>query len=273
MARYFIRLSYDGSNYHGWQIQDNARSVQGEINKALSTIIGEETTCTGCGRTDAGVHATEFYAHFDLPACLPDGQVNQQAGANRISAPASDFIYKLNGCLPRDIAISNLYDVPEQANSRFDAVFRSYSYHIITRKDVFAGAFAHFHYKKLNMEVMNRCSKVLLEHTDFSCFSRSNTQTKTNNCDIIGVEWLESEGKLEFRISANRFLRGMVRAIVGTLLEVGEGKTSESDFAKILESKNRTKAGSSVPAQGLFLSKVVYPNGYFGFGSGERGDG
>ena len=248
MARYFIRLSYDGTNYHGWQIQDNAATVQEELNSALSTIIEKDISCTGCGRTDAGVHASEFYAHFD---------------ASIISDPYPSLIYKLNGRLPGDIAVHQLYHVDDEANSRFDAISRSYSYRINTQKDAFAGPYVYFHYQKVNLDVMNRCGKILQQHTDFSCFSRSNTQTKTNNCDIIDVEWLEREGKLEFRISANRFLRGMVRAIVGTLLEVGAGKISEDDFIKILEGKDRTKAGYSVPARGLFLNKVTYPDGYF----------
>ncbi|MBL4755298.1 MAG: tRNA pseudouridine(38-40) synthase TruA [Flavobacteriales bacterium] len=249
MARYFIRLSYDGTNYHGWQIQQNAVTVQEELNNALSTIIEKDISCTGCGRTDAGVHASDFYAHFD---------------AAIISEPFPKLIYKLNGRLPDDIAIHELYRVHNEANARFDAVSRSYSYRIITMKNVFAGPYAYFHYHKVNMDAMNRCGQLLLKHTDFSCFSRSNTQTRTNNCDILDVEWLESEGKLEFRISANRFLRGMVRAIVGTLLEVGAGKISEDDFIKILDGQDRTKAGYSVPARGLFLNKVTYPEGYWG---------
>jgi len=249
MARYFIRLSYDGTNYHGWQIQDNAQTVQGQVNKALGIIFEQDIACTGCGRTDTGVHASGFYAHFDVAAFSDSGD---------------DIVYKLNGCLPVDIAIDQIYLVDDEANSRFDAVSRSYTYHIITKKNVFAGAHAYFHYKPVDVNSMNRCAGVLLKHTDFSCFSRSNTQTKTNNCDIIEAKWTQDKQRLDFDITANRFLRGMVRAIVGTMLEVGAGKLSEADFTNILESKDRTKAGFSVPAQGLFLSKVLYPDGYFG---------
>jgi len=246
MGRYFIKLSYKGTNYHGWQIQDNANTVQAEVNKALTTILGKEISCTGCGRTDTGVHASAFYAHFD------HGDSN------------SDIIYKLNGCLPEDIAIHNIYRMADEANSRFDAISRSYEYKIITKKDVCSGQFVYFHYKELNLELMKDCASLLLDHRDFSCFSKANTQTKTNDCDITEAEWIEGDQKLEFRITANRFLRGMVRAIVGTLLEIGEAKISKDDFVRILEGKDRSSAGYSVPAQGLFLTKVDYPEGYLG---------
>lgn len=248
MPRYFIKLSYEGTNYHGWQIQDNVKTVQEEVNKALSTILGTEITCTGCGRTDTGVHATDFYAHFDT---------------DNVTTPYSDFTYKVNGCLPPDIALHEIYDVGKEANSRFDATSRSYVYKIITKKDVFA-KHAYFHYKKMDLQLMNSCTQLLLAHTDFSCFSKSHTQTHTNDCDITEAQWIAEDVKLEFRISANRFLRGMVRAIVGTLLEVGEGKISKEDFKKILADKDRSNAGFSVPANGLFLTRVDYPDGYFG---------
>lgn len=246
MARYFIKLSYDGSNYHGWQIQANADTVQTEINKALSTVIGQTTACTGCGRTDAGVHAAEFYAHFDAKS----------------AAISPDILYKLNGCLPGDIAVHKLHVVNDDANSRFDAISRSYKYQIITGKDVFSQPYAYYHYKHVDLPAMNSCANLLLQHKDFSCFSRSNTQTKTNICQITEAGWTSRNQKLEFRITANRFLRGMVRAIVGTMLNIGEGKMSELDFLSTLDSKDRTRAGYSVPAHGLFLDKVSYPDGY-----------
>ncbi|HIA06021.1 MAG TPA: tRNA pseudouridine(38-40) synthase TruA [Flavobacteriales bacterium] len=246
MARYFIKLSYDGSNYHGWQIQANANTVQAEINKALSSVIGQRITCTGCGRTDTGVHAAEFYAHFDT----------------KYVPHSSDLIYKINGCLPGDIAVHKLYPVGDQANSRFDAISRSYKYRIIMRKNVFSQSYSYYHYKQVDLSAMNSCSSLLLEHTDFSCFSKSKTQTKTNSCYITEAKWTANDQELEFRITANRFLRGMVRAIVGTMLDVGEGKISQEDFVKTLESMDRTQAGYSVPARGLFLDKVSYPDGY-----------
>ena len=246
MARYFIKLSYDGSNYHGWQIQVNANSIQTELNTALSTIVGQTTACTGCGRTDAGVHAAEFYAHFDAKS----------------AAISPDFIYKINGCLPSDIAVHKLYAVNDDANSRFDAISRSYKYQIITRKDVFSQPYAYYYYRRLDLSAMNICAEALLEHKDFSCFSKSKTQTKTNICCITEARWTTNDQKLEFRITANRFLRGMVRAIVGTMLNIGEGKMSKQDFLSTLDSKDRTKAGYSVPAHGLFLDKVSYPDGY-----------
>ncbi|MBL4658623.1 MAG: tRNA pseudouridine(38-40) synthase TruA [Flavobacteriales bacterium] len=262
MARYFIRLSYEGTNYHGWQVQDNVATVQAEINKALPTITGTDISCTGCGRTDTGVHASDFYAHFDLPTLRLRSVEPSQAGADKLDLSHLDFIYKVNGCLPGDIAVHELYEVAEDANTRFDATSRSYIYKIITRKDVFV-KHAYFHYKEMNLEDMNSCTKLLLNHTDFSCFSKAHTQTHTNDCDITVAAWVSEGTKLEFRITANRFLRGMVRAIVGTLLEVGEGKISLDDFKTILADKDRSNAGYSVPAQGLFLTRVEYPKGYF----------
>lgn len=248
MVRYFIQLSYDGTHYHGWQIQDNVVTVQEEVNQALSKILGTKITCTGCGRTDSGVHASDFYAHFDT---------------DQIISPHPDFLYKVNGCLPIDIAVHELYSVGADANCRFDASSRSYIYHIITEKDVFHRQYSYFHYNVLNLELMNEAAQLLLIHTDFSCFSKAHTQTHTNDCDITEATWVAEGNKIEFRITANRFLRGMVRAIVGTLLEVGEGKISQDDFTKILKDRDRSKAGFSVPAQGLFLSNVNYPTGYF----------
>lgn len=246
--RYFIELSYKGTNYHGWQYQPNAISVQEILNKALSTILRSNIEVLGAGRTDSGVHAEQMFAHFDYNYCFDSNQI----------------IYKLNAVLPNDIVVYAIYKTMDEAHARFDAVSRSYEYRIFRGRNPFLVDTAwQLINKKLNVVKMNEAAKFLLTYTDFQCFSRSNTDVKTYLCQVTQAQWIEKDQHLIFYISADRFLRNMVRAVVGTLLEVGEGKISIDDFKKIIESKNRSNAGPSVPAQGLFLTKVEYPKTIF----------
>lgn len=279
MARYFIQLSYHGKNYHGWQIQANAHSVQAELNKALHTLTREKAETTGCGRTDTGVHAKVFYAHFDTEKSIADKESTgtrayRSMGEKTVtlttsrhsSAPApsyNDFVHQLNCILPADIAIQRLIKVEDDAHARFDAVSRSYEYHLYSYKDPFLSEAACFIPYEVNVEAMNDLCGVLteskLQPVDYSCFSKNRTQTKTNNCMISEASWKEKHGIITFRITADRFLRNMVRAIVGTMLMAGKGKLSEQGFRKIIDAKKRSDAGFSVPAHGLFLTDVKYP--------------
>jgi len=246
--RYFIQLSYKGCNYHGWQIQNNANTIQAELNKALSNILEEEILCTGCGRTDTGVHAKGYFAHFD---CKNDLISDQK------------LIYKINGFLPQDIVAHKLLKVKNDANSRFDAVSRTYHYQIFQHKDAFSYDYALYYYGQLNIKKMNDAAKLLLDYSDFTSFSKAKTQTKTNNCNIIKSFWEEKDSTLNFYITANRFLRGMVRSLVGTMIDLGRGKISIDEFREIILSKNRENAGFSAPAKGLFLIDITYPESIF----------
>jgi len=241
-VRYFLELSFLGTNYHGWQRQQNAHAVQHEIENALKILFSKETETTGCGRTDTGVHARKFFAHFDSDIVLEE-----------------NFIYQLNSLLPRDISIINIHSVKEDAHARFDATSRTYEYIIVKRKDALLyGLSFQFEYP-IDIDRINRFAKTFLGQHDFASFSKSRTQVKTTICNVTEAVWKEEEHKLIFTITADRFLRNMVRAIVGTLLEAGEGKLSEDDFKAIFESKNRSEAGMSVPACGLYLCDVKYP--------------
>lgn len=243
MPRYFLQLSFHGGKFHGWQVQDNAHSVQAEVNNALKTLLGKTIETTGCGRTDTGVHALQFFLHFDA-----DVVENE-----------TDFVYHLNCLLPFEIAIQRIISVGENCHARFDATSRTYRYFIHRRKDPFLNDVSHYFPFQVDMEKMNEAAAILKEHHDFSCFSKSRTQVKTNICKISAAGWTMKEDQLVFEITADRFLRNMVRAIVGTLLEVGEGHTSISEFSEIIENKQRSGAGVSVPGQGLFLTRVTYP--------------
>jgi tRNA pseudouridine38-40 synthase len=246
--RYFIKLAYNGTNYHGWQCQPNAASVQETLNKAVSIVLNTEINLMGAGRTDTGVHAKEMFAHFDFE--LP---LNSQ-----------NLIHKLNSYLPKDIVIYDIIPVHNEAHARFDATKRTYEYHINTFKDAFLQDQSWYYHQKLDFNLMNEASKLLFNHTDFQCFSKVNTDVNTFDCTIFEAYWTrQSEGKEEndklvFTISANRFLRNMVRAIVGTLVYVGLHKITLEDFNNIIASKNRSQAGFSVPAHGLFLTKIEY---------------
>ncbi len=243
--RYFIELAYDGTNYHGWQIQQNAISVQEALNKALTTILRESIETTGCGRTDTGVHARQLYVHFD-----------SENSKSEILNPKTEI--SLNAILPSDIAVKRIIPVHADAHARFDAVLRSYEYHVHFEKDPFKINLSWELRDKPDMARMNVAARIITEYTDFSCFSKSNTQVFTNNCKISKAEWVYADGCLVFHISADRFLRNMVRAIVGTLMLVGKKEIEPEDVRRIIESKNRSNAGTSVPACGLYLTEVKY---------------
>lgn len=244
--RYFIEISYDGTSFHGWQIQPNALTVQECLDKALSVYFRQEVVSLGCGRTDAGVHATQFYAHFDLVAI---GDKAIEKGVTGI-----------NSLLPYAIAVKRIFAVANDAHARFDATARAYQYYIHFKKDPFKLDRSWLFKGELNVAEMNKAAHLLLNFTDFSCFSKSNTQTFTNNCKITHAYMeVEKDGSLIFNISADRFLRNMVRAIVGTLVLVGKGEITAEQVVEIIESRNRSNAGQSVPACGLYLVKVAYP--------------
>ena len=248
--RYFIEIAYRGTAYHGWQIQNNATSVQEILNKALATILRQNIETVGCGRTDTGVHATQLFAHFDLT--LPTGD-------SPLAADNSQLVIRLNSILPYDIAVKRLFEVQPTAHARFDAVMRSYEYHVHFKKDPFRQDLSWMLRDRPDMSLMNLGAEILMEYRDFSCFSKSNTQTFTNNCLITSAVWKLTGDSMVFYISADRFLRNMVRAIVGTLILVGKGERQPEDIRQIIESKNRSNAGMSVPACGLFLTEVRYP--------------
>jgi tRNA pseudouridine38-40 synthase len=243
--RYFIELSYDGTDFHGWQTQPNGITVQECLDKALTTCFRQSIISLGCGRTDAGVHATQFYAHFDV-ADLPETTV--------ISS-----ITNLNSLLPYTIAVKRIFAVSDEAHARFDATARAYQYHLHFEKDPFKINRSWLFKGKLDFDKMNEAAQLLLNFTDFSCFSKSKTQTFTNNCKITKASFEKIEGGLIFTIKADRFLRNMVRAIVGTLILVGKGDIEIAEVAQIIESKNRSNAGQSVPACGLYLVAIEYP--------------
>lgn len=247
IKRYFIYLSYNGTAYHGWQKQPNGISVQEVLAKALSTILRTDTEIIGAGRTDTGVHARLMVAHFDF-----EGKIDTK----HLSA-------KLNSILPNDIAIHNIREVKSDAHARFDAVSRRYEYHIVTSKSVFRNGLAARFAENLDIDKMNEAAAILFEFSDFTSFSKLHTDVKTNNCVIKQACWEKKDDELIFTIEADRFLRNMVRAIVGTLLDVGRGKMTTDEFRKIIEAKNRCKAGASVPACGLFLVDIQYPDFIF----------
>lgn len=245
MARYFLHLAYKGTNYHGWQIQPNSSSIQETLQKCLSTILREEISIIGCGRTDTGVHARNFYAHFD--------------SNNSILDNAENFVYKLNSFLPEDIVIYNLYKMHKGAHSRFDAVSRTYKYYISEKKEIFLTDYCWHLNINLDVEHMNDAAKLLFQFSDFTSFSKLHTDVKTNNCIIKLAKWDYEEDMLVFSIKADRFLRNMVRSIVGTLIEVGKKKMSLNEFTQVVEKQDRREAGISVPAKGLFLEDIEFP--------------
>ena len=240
--RYFIKFSYNGTNYHGWQSQPNAVSVQETLGKAVSIILNSEIELMGAGRTDTGVHAKIMYAHFD----------------SEKEFDSENIIHKLNSYLPKDIAVFKIISVHDDAHARFDATKRTYEYHINTVKDVFLQDQSWYYHQELDVNLMNKAAAELMYHIDFQCFSKVNTDVKTFNCNISEAYWKQENNTLIFTISADRFLRNMVRAIVGTLLNVGLKKITIDDFITIIKSKNRNEAGFSVPAQGLYLTAIEY---------------
>ena len=243
MKRYFIHLAYNGARYCGWQIQPQSPSVQGELERCLSLKLGQPVSVTGCGRTDTGVHARCYYAHFDLETPLED---------------CEELTLRLNAFLPPDIVVFRIFEVPAELHARFDAISRTYHYQIVRGKDPFHQDDAYAYYGPLDVELMQQAADLLRDYTDFTSFSKLHTQVKTNNCKIMEACWLERDGLLVFHIKADRFLRNMVRAIVGTLLEVGKGRMTLDGIRDVIEQKDRCSAGESVPAQGLFLEVVDY---------------
>lgn len=244
--RYFLQLSYDGTAYHGWQLQDNAETVQGVINQNLSLLLREKVSVLGCGRTDTGVHASTFYAHFDAPEQDP-----------------VQLAYKLNRMLPKDIAIQDVHPMQAHAHARFDATSRTYQYHITTQKDPFSVQRAWLMNRPLNEQAMNKAAAMLLEYEDFGSFSKAHSDVKTHLCKVTKASWERTGHQLVFTVSANRFLRNMVRAVVGTLWQIGVGQLPVEAMRSIIEAKNRAEAGPSVPAAGLYLCGVDYPSELF----------
>jgi len=240
--RYFIKFSYNGTNYHGWQSQPNALSVQETLSKALSVVLNSEINLMGAGRTDTGVHAKEMFAHFDF-----EKEINTKSS-----------VHKLNSYLPKDISIFDIILVSDTAHARFDAVKRTYEYHINTFKDVFSQDKSWYYHQELDIDLMNEACAILLKHTNFQAFSKVHTEVNTFNCTIFEAYWRKENNTLIFTISADRFLRNMVRAIVGTLIKVGLHKIILDEFNTIIENKNRNEAGFSVPAHGLYLTKIEY---------------
>ena len=255
--RYFIYLSYDGTRYHGWQIQPNGISVQEVLGKALSTLLREPIEVTGAGRTDAGVNASLMVAHFDTTQ-----ETDEQ------------LAYRLNKFLPQDIAIHKIVPVKDDAHARFSAISRTYIYNIVTAKTPF-DPYAYLFPQPLDFDLMNEAAKTLFDYTDFTSFSKLHTDVKTNNCRIMHAQWTQvnsqrstlnpqlSTSKWQFTITADRFLRNMVRAIVGTLLDVGRGVLTIQQFREIIERKDRCSAGTSIPGNALFLADITYPEEIF----------
>ncbi|MCF8428522.1 MAG: tRNA pseudouridine(38-40) synthase TruA [Bacteroidia bacterium] len=240
--RYTIELAYNGANFHGWQKQLNARSVQQELEEKLFILLKKPIDTLGCGRTDTGVHAKQFIAHFDFEELLDSDLL----------------VYKLNRITSKDIAIKNIVSVHDSFNARFDAKWREYEYVIATKPNPFLNEFSWYNPSAVNIDLMNQACQLLLTHTNFECFSKVHTQVNNFNCNLMEAYWKQDGELLVFTIKANRFLRNMVRAIVGTLIQVGLRNIDLTHLAQILASKNRSEAGMSVPAHGLFLTKVVY---------------
>jgi tRNA pseudouridine38-40 synthase len=245
--RYFFEISYNGSNYHGWQNQANATGVQQIVEDALSKLMRSKIEIVGSGRTDSGVHCRQQFFHADVE--------------KEIST--KDLMHRLNAFLPKDIAIHSIQKVKDDAHARYDARERSYEYHITTKKNPLLTGYSHYFFKPLDVELMNKAAKLLLGEHDFTSFSKVNTDVNHFICTIKKAKWTKKDGLLIFEITANRFLRGMVRAIVGTLLDVGTKKISVHDFKEIIKGKDRKKAGMNVPAEGLFLTKVIYKKSIF----------
>ena len=243
MPRYFISLAYDGGAYHGWQIQPNAASVQQEIETALSKLHGNQPIeVVGCGRTDAGVHAQQYFLHTDLP----------------VQCDPQQLVFKLNRMTPPDIAFFQAWETPTDLHARFDASQRTYRYFIHHHKDPFKNHTSWYHQTSLDVAAMNEAAKHLLGLQDFGSFAKLHTDVKTNICEVHAAKWQVSENGLYFEITANRFLRNMVRAIVGTLVEVGLGKLDPIDLVQIIKATDRSAAAVSAPAHGLFLWKITY---------------
>lgn len=245
--RYFIELSYNGKAYHGWQRQPNAASVQQVLEHALSTLLRMPIKVMGAGRTDTGVHASQMFAHFDMDDAFD----------------IDTLIFKINWFLPHDIAVHRIFEVRDKAHARFNALSRTYHYRISNTKNVFTHDFAYKIHLPLDVDKMNKACEILMQYRDFECFSKSNTDVKTHFCDIKEAYWVLNDTELTFVITADRFLRNMVRSIVGTMVNIGLGKLDVEKLHDIIKSKNRSEAGYSVPPQGLYLMDIQYPNTIF----------
>jgi tRNA pseudouridine38-40 synthase len=248
-TRYFLYISYKGTNYHGWQIQPHSVSVQEVLENSLSTILNIRTDTTGAGRTDTGVHALHYCLHFDSE--IPDLDKRK------------NFIFRLNGLLPTDISANYIRKVLPEAHARFSALSRTYKYYISRIKDPFHEDTSWYIYGNINMSVMNEAAMMLKEYNDFTSFSRLHSDNKTNICKIFSAAWEEEENRIIFTVKADRFLRNMVRAIVGTMTDLGRDKINTADFQNIIEAKDRCRAGKSAPAKGLFLTDIEYPETIF----------
>ena len=246
MSRYFLEIAYKGTDYSGFQTQENAVTIQSEVEKAIAILQREPVILTGSSRTDAGVHALQNYFHFDF-----DGTLHPQ------------FVYKMNAILPRDIVMHKLIAMGAEAHSRFDAVSREYKYFIYRSKDSFLQDRAYYFPYHIDLERMQAAAGILKEYEDFTSFSKRNTQVKTFKCRLELSEWVEEGPCLVYRVKGNRFLRGMVRALTATMLKVGRGKINLDEFRSIIEARDCTKASFAVPPHGLFLIRVNYPVGYF----------
>ncbi len=251
MNRYFLEVSYKGARYAGFQVQENAVTIQYEVEKVLAIFFRQPVPLTGSSRTDTGVHARQNYFHFDIHNQVPP-----------------KIVYNLNAMLPPDIAISRLVPVRETAHCRFDAVAREYEYFIYQTKNPFLHDRAYYFPYTLDLPAMQQAAGMILDYTDFASFAKRNSQVRTHNCTIQYSQWVEQEGGLTvYQVKANRFLRGMVRGLVGTMLQVGRGKLTIESFRQVIEAKDCSKADFSVPGHGLFLCKVEYPEGYFNVAS------
>lgn len=244
MRRYFIHMAYDGTDYKGWQVQPNGTTVQQLMEQALSTLLKEEIQVTGAGRTDTGVHASFFVAHFETQSTLEPGD--------------DRFIFKLNRFLPSDIVVYKILQVSIDHHARFSATYRTYHYHITTIKPLYTRNFSHYIYGTLDTREINACCEIIRETSDFTSFSKLHTDVKTNNCRVSKAAWNSIENGYLFEITADRFLRNMVRSLVGTLIDVGQGKLNRKGFKEIADAKSRSRAGQSAPARGLFLVDIGY---------------
>ena len=255
LTRYFVTLSYDGTRFHGWQIQPNGISVQEELQRGLSLLLRQEVTVTGAGRTDAGVHARMMVAHFDCATSLLP-EIWKKDGA----LDGWQLAYKLNRLLPQDIAVERIVQVASDMHARFSALARTYHYYIHTFKSPFLSRYSCEMHFSLDFQLMNEAARMLLDYDDFGAFCKSHADVKTTLCHVTKALWSETApGEWMFEITANRFLRNMVRAVVGTLVEVGRGRLSLDEFRRVVEGKRRTDAGESMPAHALFLERIDYP--------------
>jgi len=242
--RYLIQLAYNGAAFHGWQYQPNAPSVQQTLSDALSILCRDKVEVTGAGRTDTGVHASFYVAHFDYPGPLPE---------------TDRFLLQLNGILSNDLHVSQIFPVDADYHARFSALSRTYRYFLSRQKELFRRDFVHFCPYNLDVDLMNQGASILRNSSDFTSFSKLHTDVKTNICRVSEARWVEESDLLVFTVTADRFLRNMVRALVGTLIDLGRNKISLADLHELIEARNRSKAGASVPAKALFLTDIVYP--------------